>query len=178
MKATIPRAARGPGFVPRPARGRLHAAMKRRGSHAAAMASVGLACGIDVVDLCRFRRLVALRGGLFFATVYTPRELADCADCVERLAARFAAKEAISKALGCGIGPVGWRDLEICLRRDGKPRVRLHGRAAHRARSLGLLNWELALTHTRAMAAAMVVAGGAESNFASAARERRDTWKF
>jgi holo-[acyl-carrier protein] synthase len=163
MKATIPRAAGVAGFVPRPARGRPHAAMKRRGSRAASMAPVGFACGIDVVDLCRFRRLLALRGGLFFATVYTPRELADCADCVERLAARFAAKEAISKALGCGIGPVGWRDLEICLRR---------------ARSLGLLNWELALTHTRAMAAAMVVAGGSESNFASAARERRDTWKF
>ena len=177
MKATNPGGAGLSADQPGPVRGRLHAAMERRTACAAPVAPVGLACGIDVVDMGRFRRLVALRGGLFFSTVYTPRELADCADCLERLAARFAAKEALSKALGCGIGPVGWRDLEVCVDSDERPRVRLHGRAARRAHSLGLSRWAVTLTHSRSIAAAMVFACGAAAAPDAAAMEMLGPWK-
>lgn len=175
MKATGPGRAGAAAAWPGPMRGRLDAAMTGCGSQGAPGGVVGVACGIDVVELGRFRRIVALRGNLFFATVYTPRELADCVGCLERLASRFAAKEAMSKALGCGIGPVGWRELETCTDRDGKPRVRLHGRAARRARSLGLVTWALTLTHTRVLAMAMVVACGAAPD--AVAAERLGPWR-
>jgi holo-[acyl-carrier protein] synthase len=82
------------------------------------------------------------------------------------LAVRFAAKEAVSKALGVGIwwrGGIGWKDAEVVSDPLGKPEVVLHGRAADRARALGLDRWAISLTHTDEHAVAMVVAADSGS---------------
>jgi holo-[acyl-carrier protein] synthase len=76
------------------------------------------------------------------------------------LAARFAAKEAVSKALGCGIGAVGWHDIEILRGSEREPTLTLHGAALKLADDLGFLQWSLSLSHTRLHAIAMVVALG------------------
>jgi holo-[acyl-carrier protein] synthase len=71
---------------------------------------------------------------------------------------RFAAKEAAVKALGTGIGPVSWNEVETLHRPSGEPYLVLHGRAAQIAASLGLVTWAVSLSHSREMAVAVVVA--------------------
>jgi holo-[acyl-carrier protein] synthase len=74
------------------------------------------------------------------------------------LAARFAAKEAASKALGTGIAGIVWRELEVLSDRRGKPLLFLHGQARARADELGLDTWAVSITHSRDLACAFVVA--------------------
>jgi holo-[acyl-carrier protein] synthase len=93
--------------------------------------------------------------------LFTPGErlsLAARCDPVPGLAARFAAKEAAMKALGVGLGSVGLRDLEIVLAASGAPSVATHGRAAALAERLGVRSMLVSLTHTDALAGAIVVA--------------------
>ena len=95
------------------------------------------------------------------APAYTDAEIAYCRGRPSRLAARFAAKEAVAKALGVGIfrrGGVYWRDVEVTRDRRGKPGIRLSGGALERARQEGLSHWALSLSHSREHAVAMVVA--------------------
>ena len=115
-------------------------------------------CGVDVVELERFRQSYARWGERLLARVFTEAEAARGRGRPDELAARFAAKEAISKALGTGIRGVGWREMEILSNRRGKPYVRLHGAAAERAAALGLTSWSVSLTHSQTLAMAMVVA--------------------
>ncbi len=119
--------------------------------------------GVDIIEVPRVARAVTRWGERFFRRVYTPAEVAFCRGRLGELAVRFAAKEAVSKALGTGIvGPqgVGWRDIEILPDRWGKPLVYLHGRAKSRAAELGLTDFALSLSHERAYAVAFVVATG------------------
>ncbi|NPA26789.1 MAG: holo-[acyl-carrier-protein] synthase [Chloroflexi bacterium] len=116
--------------------------------------------GFDLVEVERFGRLLARHGPRALARLFTPRERADARGRVERLAARFAAKEATAKALGTGIGPVGWHEIEVRLDAQGAPVLHLHGRAAQRARALGLVGWSVSLTHTDRCAGAVVLAWG------------------
>ena len=116
--------------------------------------------GVDLVALPRFARALERHGERLLARLFTPAEVALCAGQVPSLAARFAAKEAVVKALGTGIGPVGWREVEVLHDAAGAPVLRLHGRAAQRAAALGLTHWSLSLSHTREMAVAFVVALG------------------
>jgi holo-[acyl-carrier protein] synthase len=97
--------------------------------------------------------------------VYTPAELTHCRGRVPELAARFAAKEAVSKALGVGLhimarDGIDWHDVETLPDGNGKPNVYLRGRAATRAAELGLANWSISLSHGRDVAVAFVVALG------------------
>jgi holo-[acyl-carrier protein] synthase len=124
----------------------------------AGVAPRALRCGIDLVDVERFRRLVEQRGEALTHTVFTERERIECDGRSESLAARFAAKEAAAKALGCGIGRVSWREIETTNDIAGAPRLRLSGRAATRARELGLGTWTLSLSHSCGVAAALVIA--------------------
>ena len=117
-----------------------------------------IAVGIDVVDISRFQRLLSLRGDALTTRVFTAAELRDCAEKPGRLAARFAAKEATSKALGAGIGTVRWRDVEVLADSSGQPRLRLHGAARALARSRGVTTWTVSLTHDGSTAAAIVAA--------------------
>jgi holo-[acyl-carrier protein] synthase len=120
-----------------------------------------LSVGVDIVEISRLERIYERWGQRFLSRVYTLREQNFCRDRLPELAARFAAKEAISKALGTGIvgrGGVNWLDMEVLPDRRGKPLVYLHGRAQERAQELGLTEWAISLSHERAMAIAFVAA--------------------
>lgn len=122
------------------------------------MTIVGI--GTDVVDLHRFResleRTPGLRDRLFtdHERVYAERK----ADPTDRLAARFAAKEATMKALGVGIGAIRMADIEVVHHDDGRPELVLHGSARRLAAHKGVAHWHLSLTHSDTVAQAMVVA--------------------
>ncbi len=116
--------------------------------------------GLDLVEIPRFARAVARHGERLLNRLFTPRERALAAEHIERLAVRFAAKEAAAKALGTGIGPVAWIDLEVLTSPNGAPELHLHGAAAVRAHALGWQGWSLSLSHSRSVAAAVVVAWG------------------
>lgn len=116
--------------------------------------------GVDVVDVARLSRVVRLRGPVLCRRVFTPDELRDCHGSVRRLAARFAAKEATAKALGTGIGPIGWRDVEVCTGARGEPALALSGAARAAASERGLDRWAVSLSHDPTYAVAVVVATG------------------
>lgn len=121
-----------------------------------------LSVGVDIVEIGRISQTLERFGERFLARVYTPAEVAYCRGRVPELAARFAAKEAISKALGTGLVGVGWSEMEVLADRRGKPVVTLHGRALARAEALGLRAWAVSLSHTDDQAIALVVASDAE----------------
>ena len=114
--------------------------------------------GIDAIEPARVAALIARWGERFLGRVFTPAERAACRGRPTSLAARFAAKEAVSKALGTGVGAVAWREIEILANPRGRPVLVLHGAAAARAETLGLRHWSVSLTHLADLALALVVA--------------------
>lgn len=130
-----------------------------------------LRTGVDIIEIERIRRAISRYEGRpparkrFLKRLYTEAELDHCRDRVESLAARFAAKEAIAKALGTGAWRDGirWIDLEVVSDASGAPSVQLHGAAARRARSLGLSHWSVSLSHDDGRAIAFVVALGEQA---------------
>src|SRR5438270_423013 len=119
---------------------------------------IPLVCGVDLVDLADFHHDLRLGRDRFLRRIYTPRELSYCRGRGDRLAARFAAKEAIAKALGTGIRGLNWREMEVVPGKHGQPRIVLHGRAQERAKALRLSGWAVSLSHTHQMAIACVIA--------------------
>jgi holo-[acyl-carrier protein] synthase len=117
-----------------------------------------LRCGIDMIETQRVEEGIRRMGERFLNRFFTPGERADCEDKPHRLAARLAGKEAVSKALGTGIGDVGWREIEIRCGERGRPVLHLHGAAAALAEKMGLTQWDISLTHTAQYASAVVVA--------------------
>ncbi len=122
-----------------------------------------LTTGIDLVEIARVERALERHGERFLARVFTQAEILYCRARPPELAARFAAKEAVSKALGVGMrmlarDGITWQEAEIIGDMRGKPLIRLHGRAAERAEELGLTEWAVSLSHTREHAIAFVVA--------------------
>ncbi|MGC8856915.1 MAG: holo-ACP synthase [Anaerolineae bacterium] len=117
-----------------------------------------LATGVDLIEIERLRRAIDRHGQRFLQRIFTPAELAANAEKIESLAGRFAAKEAVAKALGCGLGEIAWKEIEVLRGEKGEPRLVLHGAAALKARTLGLVNWSLSLSHSRDFALAFVVA--------------------
>lgn len=117
-----------------------------------------IAVGIDLIEIPRIQRAIDDFGERFLRRVYTERERERYRGRTNELAARFAAKEATSKALGTGIIGIHWREMEVLPNRRGKPVLILHGQAAERARHLGLNNFSVSLTHSRTDAMAFVVA--------------------
>ncbi|MEA2575207.1 MAG: holo-[acyl-carrier protein] synthase [Chloroflexia bacterium] len=120
-------------------------------------------CGVDLIEISRIEAALDRWGERFLRRVWTEREIAACRGRHRELAARFAAKEAASKALGTGIVGIIWRELEVLSDRRGKPLLFLHGQARARAEELGLNTWAVSLTHSRDMACAFVVAYAAHS---------------
>ena len=117
-----------------------------------------LSTGIDLIEIARVERAIQRHGEHFLQRVFTPAELAEAGGSSDSLAARFAAKEAAAKALGTGIGTVGWLEIEVLRACDGPPILHLSGAAARRAAELGLTDWAVSLSHTREFAIASVVA--------------------
>jgi len=117
--------------------------------------------GVDIVEVPRVERAVARWGEAFLGRVFTDaerRHAGPAPGAVQRLAGRFAAKEAVMKALGLGLRSMTWREIEIGTDPLGKPLVRLSGRAAAAAARLGADAWLVSISHTRALAVAQVVA--------------------
>ena len=113
--------------------------------------------GVDLVEISRIRDLLERHPQRFPGKIFTPDEVAYCRGRVPELAVRFAAKEAISKALGTGLKGVYFREMEIRNDRRGKPLVRLHGAARRRALELGIETLDVSLSHTDQLAIAQVV---------------------
>ena len=116
--------------------------------------------GLDLVEIERFRVALARTPGLR-ERLFRPDERAYADqkhDPAERYAVRFAAKEAVMKALGCGIGDVAMFDIEVVRAESGEPSVRLYGKAAEFAAAKGVARWLLTLTHTEHTAQAIAVA--------------------
>lgn len=110
--------------------------------------------GIDVVDVGRLARALE-RTPRLAARLFTDIERQ--ATRPESLAARFAAKEAVAKALGAP-GGLRWRDAEVVTDASGRPRLAVHGGVAEQAQSQGITTWHLSLSHDAAVATAVVVA--------------------
>jgi holo-[acyl-carrier protein] synthase len=119
-----------------------------------------IATGVDMVELDRLERAIQRHGSRFLRRVYTAAELAQTKGNVASLAARFAAKEAVAKALCTGIGPVTWHEIEILRGPAREPQLFLHGAAQQLSENQGLQTWSLSLSHTKTAAVAFVVAIG------------------
>lgn len=121
--------------------------------------------GIDLVAVERIARMLDEHGDRFLSRCYTAREQHYAADSprrhAERLAARFAAKEAVLKSLGTGWRDgIAWTDIEVVKGPAGQPGIQLHGRAEHIARQLGITRWLISLSHTESHATASAIALG------------------
>jgi len=119
-----------------------------------------LRTGVDMIEVERIRHAAYRHGERFYRRFFTEAERAYCGDRFPALAARFAAKEAVAKALGTGIGDVSWVEIEVISDERKKPTIRLFGAAARLAETLGLSEWSLSLSHTHEHAIAFVVAIG------------------
>ncbi|HUR78838.1 MAG TPA: holo-ACP synthase [Acidimicrobiales bacterium] len=111
--------------------------------------------GVDAVDVDRFGRVLA-RTPRMAARLFTDAELS--IEQVPRLAARFAVKEAVMKAMGVGFGAFGWHEVETVRAASGAPVVVLRGAAAQLANQHGISRWLVSLTHTDTTAVAVVAA--------------------
>ena len=118
--------------------------------------------GVDLIEIAHIERVLVRYGDRFLERVFTPAEILYSRGRTPELAVRFAAKEAVSKALGVGVRMmaregINWRDVEVVSDMRGKPLIHLYGRAVERAKELGLTEWEISLSHTRELAIAFVV---------------------
>src|SRR5512146_3554479 len=117
--------------------------------------------GVDITDVARIRAALERFGSRFLGRVFTPEEVRYCtskANPAERLAARFAAKEAGLKALGTGLRhAITWHDVEVGRQPGSRPVLRFSGRAAEFATRLGCNRTHLSLTHTAEQAMAFVI---------------------
>ena len=116
--------------------------------------------GLDVVDIDRFRRTLE-RTPTIVAKLFTAGEQAyaeTAKDATERYAVRFAAKEAVMKALGVGLGAIDWHDVEVVRSDTGCPSLVVTGRAAALAAEQGVTTWHLSLSHSTLVAEAIAIA--------------------
>jgi holo-[acyl-carrier protein] synthase len=113
--------------------------------------------GVDIIEIDRIDQALQRFGQRFLSRIYTEPELMICQERPHSLAVRFAAKEAVMKALGTGIKGVSWKEIEILAKPSGEPLVRLNGKAKMKASSLGFSNIAISLSHSREYAVAFVV---------------------
>lgn len=119
-----------------------------------------LRTGVDLIEIDRITSAMERFGNRFIRRVFTAAEQEICSGRIESLAGRFAAKEAVAKALGTGIWREGvaWTDIEIVRASNGEPRLILHSYAKAVAIERGLEHWSVSLSHDRTHAIALVVA--------------------
>jgi holo-[acyl-carrier protein] synthase len=117
--------------------------------------------GVDITEVARIAAAVERFGSRFLERVFTRDEVHYCMgkpNAAERLAARFAAKEAGMKAIGTGLRHgISWQDLEVVREPGGRPALRYSGKAAEFAQRLGCNRVQLSLTHTAEQALAFVI---------------------
>ncbi len=115
------------------------------------------AIGVDMIETERIARSISRFGDRFLKRVYTTQERAYCQGRISSLAARWAAKEAVGKALGTGIGDVSWQEIEVVNDANSRPILRLHGAATDLAARLGITEFAISISHTKDYAIAFVV---------------------
>ncbi|MBA7575419.1 MAG: holo-[acyl-carrier-protein] synthase [Dehalococcoidia bacterium] len=113
------------------------------------------AIGIDIVEIARLKKAIAQRGEAFLKRIYTESELKSYRKKLPSLAARFAAKEAVIKALGKPTAGIKLKDIEIVADDKGKPLVNLYGEAQNQAKALGLDKIAVSLSHSKEYAIAV-----------------------
>lgn len=119
-----------------------------------------LRSGIDLLEVKRLDMVKPSIRERFIQRVYTPAEIVESNQLTEYLAGRFCVKEAVSKALGTGIGYVHWQDIECLDGPRGEPVLNLYGNAAKVAAHLELEVWTVSISHTKEYATAVAVAMG------------------
>jgi holo-[acyl-carrier protein] synthase len=112
--------------------------------------------GVDIVEIGRVRAALERHTAGFRRRVYTELEWEQCGTSYASLAGRFAAKEAVMKALG--VGGMAFRDIEVVRTRSGKPEVTLHGRMRNRAERIGVTAISVTISHSRDNAVAVALA--------------------
>jgi len=117
-----------------------------------------LKTGIDIIEIPRIQAALDRHGERFLKRIFTEREVFECRGRADALAVRFAAKEATSKALGTGIGPISWLEVETLHKWSGEPYLVLHGTAERIAKEMGLAVWAVSLSHSSENGIAVVVA--------------------
>ena len=123
--------------------------------------TMNLHSGIDIIEISRLEEVNPAIRKRFINRVFTKAEIEQARDRSEALTGLFAAKEAVSKALGTGIGYVHWQHIEILHLPTGQPVVNLHGNAKLVAEQKKLISWSVSISHDRDKAIAMAVALGA-----------------
>ena len=119
-----------------------------------------LCSGVDLVEIDRLEKIRPEIRDRFLERVYTEWERAEVGSSPVSLAGRFAAKEAVAKALGCGIGPVSWQEIEVRRGQKGEPVLYLYGNAQVLADELHIQQWSISISHTRTHAIAFVIGLG------------------
>ena len=117
-----------------------------------------LQTGIDLIEVERLKKAIERHGEKFLNRVFTERELDQLRDDLPSLAARWAGKEAVAKALRTGIGDVSWQEIEIVRGPSREPLLTLYGAAEALAQERGIEKWSVSLSHTQEYAVALVVA--------------------
>lgn len=116
--------------------------------------------GVDLVEVARIAYVLQCHPVRFLTRHFTAAEQTECGRNPERLATRWAAKEAAAKALGTGIGTVSWHEIEVLCRPSGAPVLALHGAAGRLAGKQGWQSWSVSLSHTGEHAVAVVAGVG------------------
>ena len=112
--------------------------------------------GIDIIEIARIKGAIARWGESFLQRIYTESELKSYHQKPASLAARFAGKEAVIKALGTQTRGINWKEIEILSNPSGEPLVHLHGKAQSQAKDLGLDRLAISLSHCKEYAIALV----------------------
>ena len=123
-----------------------------------------LVTGIDIIEIARVQSVASRYGDKFFNRIYTIEELKYCRGRAHQLASRFAAKEAVMKALGTGVRGISWKDIEVLRKKGMAPHIKLHGRAIKRAEKMGLTELALSLSHSKDFAVASVIGDSTKGN--------------
>ena len=114
--------------------------------------------GVDLIEIGRLEKINPGIRTRFINRVYTETEKQICGNNYACFAGRFAAKEAVSKVLGTGIGEIRWKDIEILRGEEGQPILKLHAKAKSKENELGIQHWAISISHSRTLAIAFVIA--------------------
>jgi len=114
--------------------------------------------GVDIIEVDRLEKINPGIRVRFIDRVYTKTEKEICGNNYACLAGRFAAKEAVAKVLGTGIGEIRWKDIEILRGEEGQPIIKLHAKAKTKEIELEIQQWAISISHSRTLAIAFVIA--------------------
>jgi holo-[acyl-carrier protein] synthase len=116
-----------------------------------------ISVGVDIIEIQRIEQAISNWQGSFLNRIYTPSELEQYFNITSSLAARFAGKEAVMKALGSNSIHTNWRDIEILSNREGAPTISLAGKTKEKAEEKGIRELSISLSHSKEYAIAFVV---------------------